>query len=199
VIETSGQALLELIEDLIDIGRIESGSVALSPAPLDIARLVETTLAMIRDMAEAQGLRLVHRLGPGVEGWYLGDARRIRQVLLNLLSNAVKFTATGHVALHVARRAEGGLRFSVSDTGPGIPAAKRDFVFEPFARIEAPGQARQSGTGLGLAIARELVELMGGHIALGDTPDGGAQFDIDLPLEPAGEHARTLPGGRPQA
>ena len=104
---------------------------------------------MIRDMAEAQGLRLVHRLGPGVEGLYLGDARRIRQVLLNLLSNAVKFTTTGHVALHVARRAEGGLRFSVSDTGPGIPEASAISCSSPSpgsrGRVRRTGRARGWG------------------------------------------------------
>ena len=186
VIEASGQALLELIQDLLDIGRIESGTIALETAPVDIRALVEGTLDMVRDMAEARGLRLLHRVDPALEGPHMGDARRIRQVLLNLLSNAVKFTATGHVALVVGPREGAGLRFSVRDTGPGIPPAKRDWIFEPFARIESPGNARRPGTGLGLAIVRELVTLMGGEITLGAGPEGGAQFDIDLPLPCAG-------------
>ena len=185
VIESSGQALLELIEDLLDIGRIESGTVALEPAPFDLADLVASTLAMVRDMAEARGLALIERVDPALAAPRLGDVRRLRQILLNLLSNSVKFTATGHVVLAATARSDGGVGLSVSDTGPGIPPAERGRVFEPFARLESEGRQAAPGTGLGLAIVRELVHLMGGEIAVTTAPGGGAQFDVELPLSVA--------------
>ena len=189
VIETSGQALLDLIEDLLDIGRIESGAARLEPVPLALADLAETTIAMLRPMAESRGLALRLEIEPDLADRRMGDARRLRQILLNLLGNAVKFTEEGEVRLSLAHRAGEVVRFSVSDTGPGVPPELRAWVFERFTRIETGGRAPQPGTGLGLAIVRDLVALMGGEIALGRSEGGGARFDLDLPMPRAGAEA----------
>lgn len=194
VIEASGTALLDLIEDLLDIGRIEAGVVVLEKRPLEVSALIDTVVRIARDMAEAGELSISAGVAGSLAPRRLGDARRIRQVLLNLVGNAMKFTERGWVSIEAEPGPGDQVRFSVTDTGPGIPSDKQELIFERFGRIESETGTRKPGTGLGLAIVRDLVGLMGGSIAVENAPGAGARFVVTLPLPPAGaaEEGPTL-------
>jgi signal transduction histidine kinase/CheY-like chemotaxis protein len=191
-IATSGQHLMGLINDILDISKIEAGREELHPADFDLGDLVAGLGAMFEVRCRQKGLewRLEQELP---ERPVQGDQNKLRQVLINLLGNAVKFTERGEVALRV--EAQGGDRyaFAVSDTGPGIPPERQRAIFEPFQQ-EAEGVAR-GGTGLGLAIARRHVELMGGALEVESQPGRGSRFSFAVIL-PRGE---GLPAAEPVA
>ena len=191
VIQHSGEHLLTLINDILDLAKIEAGKLELAPADVALGPLLESIAEMIRVKADQKGLSFACELGPDLPFAIRVDARRLRQVLLNLLSNAVKFTDHGSVKLAVARSAAGALRFEVHDSGVGVDARQREVIFQPF---EQTGDAhrRRGGTGLGLAITRQFLNLMGGDIAVEDARGGGSifWFELNLPtaegmLEPA--------------
>ncbi|SOD92710.1 hybrid sensor histidine kinase/response regulator [Caenispirillum bisanense] len=182
-IQSSGAALTDLVNDVLDITRIEAGKLEFADRAFEVAGLVEALEALLRPTAEAKGLRLSVAVAADVPARVSGDPARLRQVLLNLLGNAVKFTERGSVRLTVATVGEGRLRFTVADTGPGIPAEGRERLFQPFSQLEAG--ARHGGAGLGLAISRRLVEGMGGAIDVGSDSGAGAVFTVDLPVRPA--------------
>lgn len=183
-IRDSADSLLLLIEDLLDATRIESDQLALEPAPLELRGLVEGSLAQVAGAAAAKGLSLISLYEGEVPSRVIGDAGRIRQVLVNLLSNAVKFTRSGEVVATVAAAPrEGGheLTFQVRDTGPGIPSERMHLLFEPFRQIQ-PQASDSGGTGLGLAICKGLVELMGGRIWAESEAEQGAVFCFTVPV-----------------
>jgi len=194
-IESSGDHLLGLINDVLDISKIEAGREELHQASFDLEGFVEGISSMFELRCQQKGLAwhvdidLPH---PQVRG----DENRLRQVLINLLGNAVKFTQEGRVELRV--REEGGdqFRFAVEDTGPGIPAARQAAVFEPFQQEEAG--IREGGTGLGLAIAHQHVALMGGALELRSVEEQGSTFSFALRLEPGDEAASTAPVEEPR-
>ncbi len=192
-IQTSGRALAALVDEVLDFSRLEAGHADLAAEPFDLAAAVEGVVELLGPRAQEKGLEIAAHLDPDVPGWVVGDAARLRQVLVNLAGNAVKFTETGGVGVRVARAAEGGLRFTVSDTGPGVPPARRAAIFEAFER----GSATGDGTGLGLAIARQLVGMMGGGLTLADRAQGGSVFGFtaSLPLPEGG--AGQLPAALP--
>jgi signal transduction histidine kinase/ActR/RegA family two-component response regulator len=192
VIQRSGRALVLLINDLLDVARLEEGRLELVEVRFDLRTLVADVAELYAPLASAKRLALRVALEAGTPASVRGDALRIRQVLSNLLSNAVKFTLQGTVALEVRR--EGALtRFSVLDTGPGIPEAVRPRLFQRFEQGDASATRRAGGTGLGLALSREFVRLMGGTlehdarhapgsrftfaVALPDAPDAQEPFD----------------------
>jgi len=186
---SSGQLLLRLVNDLLDISCIEAGKLALNLEELDPRAILDSTLPLVAVQAASQNLRLVdetleQRL-PAVRS----DEIRFRQVLLNLLSNAVKFTANGRVTVRASQNRHAGyLRFEIEDTGVGIPAEKRNAMFEKFVRYDHKALRGSSGAGLGLAIAKRLVEMMGGRIGLESGPDGkGSVAWFTLPLALATE------------
>jgi len=191
VIEQSGRHLLALINDILDVARIDAGKLELQPSQVDLPALLNTVADIVRVKADERELLFRLDLPPALPGLVWVDDKRLRQVLLNLLSNAVKFTDRGHVVLRVRwqhQHADGmqpqaRLRFEVEDTGPGLSAAQRERLFEPFEQV---GEARQreGGSGLGLAISRELVRRMGGDIDLNSTPGAGSTFGftLDLPV-----------------
>jgi signal transduction histidine kinase len=187
----SGQLLLCLLNDLLDLSRIEAGKLELSPAPFDLGRLAHETAALYAEQAHAKGLILDVEVTPHVAGLYLGDAFRIRQVLGNLLGNAIKFTDRGEVRLSVRPYAKGvdeiGLRFEVSDTGIGFDAAAKARLFGEFEQADASTTRRFGGSGLGLAICRRMATLMGGLIACDSRPGEGSRFWVDLPLARLGD------------
>ena len=190
-IRNSGEVLLTLVNDALDLARIEAGRLHLAPAPFDPRALVQDMAELQRAKAEAKGLALRVDIAGNVPAQVLGDAVRIRQILLNLSSNAVKFTQTGNVQLALASDA-GNLRFTVSDTGPGIAPNDQAKLFQRYEQLDGP--QRGSGSGLGLAICRELATLMGGSIALESTPGAGSSFHVLLPLQAVAvptEHARA--------
>lgn len=182
IIQASGAALTELVNDVLDITRVEAGKLSFTDAPFEPRELVESLDALLRPTAEAKGLAFTVSVAPEVPAAVSGDRARLRQVLLNLLGNAVKFTAAGTVRLDVMAAGEGALRFAVSDTGPGIAEADRARLFQPFSQLDG---GRHGGAGLGLAISKRLVEGMGGVITLQSIAGAGAVFTVDLPVRPA--------------
>jgi CheY-like chemotaxis protein/anti-sigma regulatory factor (Ser/Thr protein kinase) len=185
-VRASGEHLLALINDLLDLAKIEAGKVELVPAPVELPELVAVAADILRVSAEAKGLALIVDLSPALPHHVQVDGARLRQVLLNLLVNAVKFTDRGCVTLSVAREGDAAparIRFEVADTGVGVAAADRERIFEPF---EQAGDARRrsAGTGLGLPISRQLVRLMGGELTLDSAPGQGSRlaFTLSLPV-----------------
>ena len=182
-IRTSGEALLALINDILDLSRIEAGKLSLSPQRVEVRELVDSTVGVFSEAANRKGLALRARTRPNVPRSLITDPHRLRQVLMNLVSNAVKYTEQGEVELRVELvRREGNradLRFSVHDTGPGIDQAQQARLFEPFHRA-VPEETKETGTGLGLAIVRRLVELLGGEVSLHSEPGQGSVFTVVL-------------------
>jgi signal transduction histidine kinase len=176
----SGQHLLALINDILDLSKIEAGRMELDASEVDLGRLVESTLALVRERAQRRGVTLGCTIGDGL-GTIRADERKVKQVLLNLLSNAIKFTPEGGRvdvrAVRVARNAE----ISVTDTGVGIAPGDREAVFEEFRQVGAASR-KAEGTGLGLAISRKFVELHGGTIGVTSTPGQGSTFTFTLPF-----------------
>lgn len=201
-IHTSGQHLLSLITDILDLSRIEAGRTELEPARFDLRGAIEQSVLLVRERASRGEIRLATDVDGAIEDW-VGDARKIRQVLINLLANAVKFTpAGGHVTLR-ATADEHAVTIAVIDDGIGIAAADQERIFEPF-RQAGSRDGRREGTGLGLTLVRKLVELHGGRVTLASAPGAGATFTITLPrladptpVAPAVEHApaRVAGGG----
>jgi len=184
VIRESSDTLLNVLNDVLDLAKIEAGRLDLTLASFDLVDLVETARAAFAPVAGQKSVSVTTMVREDVRGSWSGDAMRIRQVLSNLLSNAVKFTASGEVTISVATHAE-GLVFSVRDTGIGIDAARAPDLFEKFAQADASTTRRYGGTGLGLSICRELVELMGGRIWVESASGKGSTFSFVLPLKRA--------------
>ncbi|MEP7185731.1 MAG: ATP-binding protein [Rhodanobacter sp.] len=183
--QRSGGMLLKLLNDALDLARIEAGKFELEPAPFDPRQLLEDVSQLEQGLAHAKGIRFVLELADDLPAQVIGDALRTKQVLLNLANNALKFTQQGRVTLR-AQRMTGGLLLSVSDTGPGIPEASQARLFQRFEQQEGPQQ--RAGSGLGLAICRELVDMMGGSIELESRVGYGSTFRVRLPLaEPAAQ------------
>jgi PAS domain S-box-containing protein len=184
-IHDAGEQLLALVSDVLDLSRIEAGEMRLEEAEFETAPLLDTVLAMVRPQADAKGLALVADVPAALPRRLVGDALRLRQVLLNLLGNAVKFTAAGSVTLRVhVLAAEAGqalLRFDVADTGIGIAPEQQMRIFEPFTQADASTTRRFGGTGLGLSIVRRLLDMMGGTLTMESQLGSGSTFSVTLP------------------
>ncbi len=185
--------LLTLINDILDMSRIEAGSMALESIPCDPGRILAEAAAMVAERAVEKGLLLTIDQDDDLPGSIEGDPARLRQVLVNLVANAVKFTDDGSVSLR-ASAAQGRLRFSIEDTGVGIEPAVLERLFQPFVQAEASTVRRFGGTGLGLAISRRLAQALGGDITVASTPGQGSRFTVDLPQIAAGQ-PHALPAG----
>jgi signal transduction histidine kinase len=174
--------ILHLVNELLDLAKIQSGQFALVPTTLPVRAVIESAYAMIEPQLRAAGLRASVEAGDPALRIH-ADRQRVEQIVLNLLSNAVKFTAAGgYVRLAVAQTG-GSVCLEVQDTGPGIPADKREAVFQPFVQIGGRGAHAQAslGTGLGLPISRELARAMGGDLTLVSVPGEGSTFTLRLP------------------
>ena len=186
-VQSSGRALLELLNDILDLSRVESGRLELHPAPTSLRALLDGVQRTHQLVADAKGLELSMAVAPGVPDTWLVDAGRLRQVLVNLVGNALKFTRAGSVRVEADR--PGGdddvVRFRVRDTGMGIPPEQREAVFELFTQVDGSSTREHGGTGLGLAICRQLVELMGGSIGVEDQQGAGTTFTFTVRLERA--------------
>jgi signal transduction histidine kinase/FixJ family two-component response regulator len=187
VIARNCEHLLTLVNNNLDLARIEAGQLAIERSAHEARALLDDVAATLRVVAQAKGLALELQLAEDLPHVLSLDAARVRQVLINLLGNAIKFTQRGKVTL-AAQWQAGELRCEVRDTGPGIPAASLDRIFEPFQR--APG-VTAAGTGLGLSITRKLVELMGGTISVRSQPGEGATFELRLPAPEAAMPAQA--------
>src|SRR5205085_1114245 len=185
-IQSSGHALLTLIDAILDLSKIEAGHLSLEVQPLDLRQVVREVVAVFTAQVRAKGLRISAHVAPAVPPLLVGDAVRLRQVLTNLVGNAVKFTEQGAVEVRVdvvEESPEGTLlRLAVRDTGIGIAPEVQAVLFEPFTQADASTTRRYGGTGLGLANARRLVELMGGTIGVESTVGAGSSFWVTLRL-----------------
>ena len=199
-IKTSGEAFLSLINEILDFSKIEAGHIDLAHAPFDLAALVEGVAELLGPRAQGKGLEIASLIRADVPHRVVGDADRLRQVLVNLAGNAVKFTDTGGVGILVERERDGRLAIAVADTGPGLDPARVGTLFAEFEQGDASPSQRHGGTGLGLAITRRIVEHMGGAIAVQSAPGAGATFRVTLPLvaeaSPAPERSPALAGRR---
>ena len=185
LIGQSGDSLLTILNDILDFSKIEAGKLELEDAPFDLAALARGAQETFGPLADAKGLRLALEVDRQAQGFFRGDANRIRQVLHNLISNAVKFTEAGSIDVRVGLT-EAGVRFSVTDTGIGMGSGEIEQLFDKFVQADSSTTRRFGGTGLGLSICRELCRAMGGEITAMNEPGGGSRFTVDLPLALAG-------------
>jgi signal transduction histidine kinase len=191
VIRTSGETLLQIINDILDLSKFESGKLELESVPFALRDVVDQAMDLLAPMAFGKGLEISAWLDPRVASTVVGDITRVRQVLLNLLNNAIKFTSSGEIYLQVEPSADldNMIHFCVEDTGVGIPPEKVDRIFQSFSQAEASTNRRFGGTGLGLSICQNLTALMGGRIWVESTVGKGSQFHfvISLPAAELGE------------
>ena len=207
VIQSSSQTLLGILNDILDYSKIETGEILLEPRDFDLRQLVEDIQALMRFRATEKGLGLETRIADDVPSFVKGDSGKLSQILLNLIGNGLKFTERGLVALRItkARAVADGevtLHFEVEDTGPGIPRAEQQRVFEPFHQVDPRNARRQGGTGLGLAISRRLVEAMGGTLLVASEPGRGSRFGFEARMDMGDGEAITrarfeLPSSHP--
>jgi signal transduction histidine kinase/CheY-like chemotaxis protein len=204
IIRRSSESLLAVLNDLLDLSKIEASALELEVAEFDLEHLVRGVVAAYQPLADKKGLSFAFRIDEAARGRYLGDSPRIRRMLYSLADNAVKFTETGGVTLSV-ERAAGALVFRVTDTGIGIEAEHRAQLFEGFFQADGGRTRRYGGAGLGLAICRQMTEMMDGAIEAVSEPGQGSTFILSLPLTPVaagaddpGRPEQTDPAAEPQ-
>jgi len=195
VIRSSGEALMAIIDDILDFSKIEAGRLDLERRPFDLRSCVESAIELVAASASGKGLELAYLFDQGLPSAIVGDATRLRQILINLLNNAIKFTDTGEVVLSLDGKAlEPGeeevgrrhrLHFAVRDSGIGIPKDRQSHLFESFSQVDASTTRRYGGTGLGLAISKRLCELMGGTIWVESQVGKGSTFHFTIQAEQA--------------
>jgi PAS domain S-box-containing protein len=200
-IQKSGEHLLLLINDILDLAKVEAGKIEFQPRPFNLPNFVSNVCEMMQTRAEAKNLACSKKIGP-LPRTVLGDEKRLRQVLVNLLGNAIEFTNQGTVSLLVDTSPGDGdlIRFQVTDTGIGIASKYLETIFDPFEQVSRHTR-QEKGTGLGLAISRELVELMGGTLQVNSEPGQGSTFWFDIPLpetadlpQPTSKSTRSITG-----
>ncbi|MES2558521.1 MAG: response regulator [Bacteroidota bacterium] len=183
-IRLSGETLLSLINDILDLSKIESGKLEIEEAPLSLVKLVEETYDLLSVRANEKGLDLLYLIDPNVPTEVLGDPTRLRQILLNLVSNGIKFTAKGEILIHVEAIGMADdyyhLQVKVKDTGIGIPTNKFNTIFESFSQVDTSTTRKYGGTGLGLSICQRLVSMMGGSISVNSQEGLGSTFTFDI-------------------
>ncbi|MBV9746146.1 MAG: response regulator [Acidobacteriia bacterium] len=206
-IRSCGETLLQLVNDILDLSKIEADKLHLERVPFHIHDVLKVAVAVVAPMAGARGLEIRENYEPALPSTVVGDPQRLTQTLLNLLSNAVKFTERGSITLAAAVRNRGAadveMEFAIEDTGIGIPAEVQQAIFEPFAQADSSTTRRFGGTGLGLTICRKLTALMGGRIELQSAPGIGSTFRVILPFEIAAADSaivtRTAPDRIPRS
>ena len=186
----SGESLMDILNDVLDHSKIEAGKLVLAATPMSLHSVVAAAAALFRANAESRGLTITLQLGEGVPDGVVGDAPRLKQVLLNLIGNGVKFTERGGVTLRLSSEGVSGdaarVRFEVEDTGIGIPARALEEIFQPFHQVDSTRSRLRGGTGLGLAISQHIIEAMGGRIEVASRIGAGSMFSftLTLPLAP---------------
>jgi HAMP domain-containing protein/CheY-like chemotaxis protein/signal transduction histidine kinase len=211
-IHSAGTDLLTLINDILDLSKIESGTVTVEPEDITFASLRDTVHRTFHHIGETKGLAFNVDIDPALPRTFMSDPKRLQQILKNLLSNAFKFTAQGYVAMAVRHVTSGwspdhpvlsaagsAVAFMVADTGIGIATEKQKLIFEAFQQADAGTSRKYGGTGLGLAISRELANLLGGEIRLASKPGEGSTFTLYLPLNYTGPAREPAPAGASQA
>ncbi len=186
IIGHSAESLLAIINDVLDLSKVEAGQMRLEPIPFDLRRLLEQAVRFFEAKAEEKKLALRLEYGSGLDDNFIGDEFRIRQIVLNLLGNAMKFTHAGEVAVLVQqeRRTEDVLvRITVQDTGIGIRPEDYDKLFQKFTQADASTTRKYGGTGLGLSISRQVAELLGGTVGFSSEFGKGSSFWVEIPLQ----------------
>jgi len=198
-VQKGADDLLGIVNDILDIAKIETGRLQIEPVELELRSLIEDTVAVLGERAQDKGLDLVCEIPSDLPTLLRGDHGRLRQVLSNLVGNAIKFTERGEVLVSVRRVEETesalGFRVSVQDTGIGIATVAQKLLFQPFVQADGSSTRRHGGTGLGLAISRQLVELMGGRLDFESAPGKGSTFWFELSLSKLTEVVPTAPDG----
>lgn len=195
-IRSSAQALLTIINDVLDLSRLDARKMTLSPVDFDLRACIQDPVRLLRPQARDKGLALKLEFNGDGSVHLHGDDSRLRQILINLIGNAIKFTESGHVIVRVLSHAAAGgadLRIEVEDTGIGIPEDKQDQIFERFVQADASTTRQYGGTGLGLTISRMLIETMGGTLTVRSAPGRGACFTVSLHLPAAGQQPAEAP------
>ena len=185
--QSSAKTLLVLIEDILDISKIEAGKFTIEETEFDLHKLVNTTIAMMKNQATTKSLDLSSHITPSTPFLLYGDPHHLRQIFINLIGNAIKFTNEGNIELNVSTVSEEAgtvlLRFEVSDTGIGIPPEAQDNIFMSFTQADTSTTRKYGGTGLGTTISKQIVELMNGRIGLHSTPGVGSTFWLEIPFK----------------
>ncbi|MEO7744266.1 MAG: ATP-binding protein, partial [Usitatibacter sp.] len=179
-IHDSGKHLLTLINDILDLSKVEAGRMELTLGEFDVPSAIDNAVTLVKERATRHQIRLASEVAPDL-GMLVADERKFKQILLNLLSNAVKFTPEGGKVSVAARRVTGGIEVAVIDTGVGIAREDQEVVFEEFRQVGSDYVRKAEGTGLGLTLTRKFVELHGGRISLASEPGKGSTFTIYLP------------------
>nr|BFD65372.1 hypothetical protein HAGR004_03940 [Bdellovibrio sp. HAGR004] len=179
----AGEVLMALINDILDLSKIEAGEVSIENIPFDLKKILSDLEDMVKPRAQEKGLQCSCEIAPGVSPYLMGDPTKLRQVLINLIGNSIKFTNKGHVRVLIGKNPskKDTLLISVSDTGIGIPEEKQNVIFQKFSQADNSITRKYGGTGLGLAISKSLVELMGGQIWFKSKPGGGTTFFFTIP------------------
>ena len=197
---SSAEGLLSLLNDILDLSKIEAGRMELVPIPISLIELLQDTTQFLRIAARQKGLEVTYDVAPDIPHQLLGDPFRLRQVLLNLIGNSIKFTDKGSVTVKAQIETEESdafsIRFSVSDTGPGIPEDKQRIIFESFCQADGSISRKHGGTGLGLTISSRLVELMSGRISVQSNPAEGSTFHFTARLGKVCEGTALIPRKR---
>jgi len=191
-VDMSGRSLLSIIDELLDAAKVESGEMTIVPAPFNLCELVEGTVELLAARAHAKSIEISCYIAPDIPEKIVGDAQRLRQVLLNMAGNAIKFTPQGSVLLRVEKATrKNAISFSVADTGYGIPEGEREAIFDRFVQSSVTEIQASGGTGLGLAISRHLVELMDGEITVESEEGRGTTFRFEVRLPTARHQSET--------
>ncbi|MGO9449591.1 MAG: response regulator [Candidatus Binataceae bacterium] len=193
LIQANGAMLLELINSILDLARMESGRMNLVAGEFDVREMLELLLDTLAVAAFEKRLELVGRVSPEVTRRVVGDSFRLRQIFTNLIGNAIKFTERGQVVVRVAADAPGKLSFAVADSGIGISSDKMKMIFEPFTQADSSSARSYRGSGLGLAIVARLVGLMGGELSADSEPGRGSTFTFTVPIDPALSSDQPMP------
>ena len=189
-ISASTSELREMVDDLLDLAKIEAGRITISPAWFDLMDLFSALRGMFRPLVEGDQLDLLFEDPPALPMLYTDD-KKLAQILRNFISNALKFTPNGQVVVSARMQGEDSVRFSVRDTGIGIPADLQSTLFEDFVQVDTPLQKRLRGTGLGLSLCKRFAELLGGHVGVDSVVGEGSDFYVVLPYKLAEETPRA--------